>query len=251
MTRHDVEKLAAPLLDRPSQRNRVLSFVSRIFTLTERWEWRPQHTNPVRGIERSREEPRKRILSDEELASLSTALKAAESTRLPSVAAIRVAALTGLRISEVIAMRWADVVFKSGRVTLPQTKTVARIYRLARYGACPSQRAPSHQRVNIHVRASRPGDILDDASSFCRDRRAGGSQGRTAARFTQDAHHGRGGVGRERFRHPGSARTPDDANGVPVCPGGRASDTQGARESGKESCRDYGRCGKHGRDVVR
>ena len=97
VTRHDVEKLASTLADRPSQRNRVLAFLSRIFTLTEHWEWRPQHTNPARGIERAREESRRRILSGEEFAALSRALEHAHSKWLPSVAAIRVAALTGLR----------------------------------------------------------------------------------------------------------------------------------------------------------
>ena len=130
VTRHDVEKLAATLLDRPSQRNHVLSFLSRLFNLTERWEWRPQHTNPARGIERGHEEPRRRILSADEFAALSRALKGAEEARRPSVAAVRVAALTGLRISEVIAMRWTDIDFKSGRVHLPTTKTGARMHDL-------------------------------------------------------------------------------------------------------------------------
>ena len=98
--------------------------------MTERWEWRPQHTNPARGIERGREEPRRRILSGDEFAALSSALKGAEEDRGPSVAAIRVAALTGLRISEVIAMRWADVDLASGRVNLPRTKTGARVHDL-------------------------------------------------------------------------------------------------------------------------
>lgn len=131
VTRDDVEKLAATLVDRPAQRNRVLAFLSRIFTLTERWEWRPQHTNPVRGIERAREQPRRRILSSEEFIALSRALEAAESKWLPSVRAIRVAALSGLRISEVISMRWADIDFESGRVRLPETKTGPRVHDLS------------------------------------------------------------------------------------------------------------------------
>ena len=130
VTRRDVEKLAAALVDRPSQRNRVLAFVSRIFSLAEHWEWRPQHTNPARGIERGREEPRRRILSGYEFASFSRVLKDAEEARGPSVSAIRVAALTGLRISEVLAMRWADVDFGSGRVHLPSTKTGSRSHDL-------------------------------------------------------------------------------------------------------------------------
>ena len=130
VTRHDVERLAASLSDRPAQRNRVLAFVSALFTWTERWEWRPQHTNPARGIERGREAPRRRILSRDEFSSLSMALGDAEQDRAPSVAAIRVAALSGLRISEVIAMRWSDVDLDTGRVHLPSTKTGARVHDL-------------------------------------------------------------------------------------------------------------------------
>ena len=130
VTRHDVERLASTLLDRPSQHNAVLRFISRLFTQTEHWEWRPQRTNPARGIVRNRMEPRSRILSGDEFVGLSSVLKSAEEDRAPSVAAIRVAALTGLRISEVIAMRWVDVDFASGRVTLPDTKTGPRVHDL-------------------------------------------------------------------------------------------------------------------------
>lgn len=130
VTRHDVEALATTLSDRPSQRNRVLAFISSLFSWTERWEWRPQHTNPVRGIERGREHPRRRILTKDEFAALSKALKSAEEERGPSVAAIRIAALTGLRISEVIAMRWPDIDLDTGRVTLRATKTGPRVHDL-------------------------------------------------------------------------------------------------------------------------
>ena len=130
VNRHDVESAVARLADRPSQRNRVLAFLSRLFTLTERWEWRAQHTNPVRGSERARAEPRRRILSGKEFASLAQALTDAEQRCPPSVAAIRVAALTGLRIGEVLAMRWADIDLESGRVSLPATKTGARVHDL-------------------------------------------------------------------------------------------------------------------------
>ena len=130
VARRDVAQLAATLSDRPTQRNRVLAFVSALFTWTERWEWRPQHTNPVRGIERAREEPRRRILSRSEFAALSIALQSAEEARGPSVAAIRVAAVSGLRISEILAIRWADVDTESGRVQLPSTKTGARVHDL-------------------------------------------------------------------------------------------------------------------------
>ena len=148
VTRSDIEALAATLSDRPSQRNRVLAFVSRIFSLTERWEWRPQHTNPVRGIERGREERRQRILSRAELASLSRALSDADADHPHSVAAIRVASLSGLRISEVLAMRWSDIDFESGRVVLPETKTGSRVHDLPGVALAVVQDLP---RVNPFV----------------------------------------------------------------------------------------------------
>ena len=124
--RRDVESAVGGL---PSAtRNRALAFVSRLFSLFETWEWRPQQTNPVRGVERAREEPRDRVLDAAEVAALATGLDRLDERFPASVAAIRVAALTGLRISEVLAIRWEDVDFASRRVTLPQTKTGRRLH---------------------------------------------------------------------------------------------------------------------------
>ena len=65
VTRLDVETMVEPL---PKvQRNRVLALVSRLFTLFETWEWRPQNTNPARGIERARGGARPHVLPDRTL----------------------------------------------------------------------------------------------------------------------------------------------------------------------------------------
>ncbi len=117
VTRRDVERAVRRLPN--ATRNRVLALVSRLFNLFETWEWRPQHTNPARGVERAREEARDRVLDSGELAALSAGLGALEERFPASVGAIRVDALTGLRISEVCAIRWEHVDFESGRVTLP------------------------------------------------------------------------------------------------------------------------------------
>ena len=124
----DIERMVAPL---PGvSRNRVLALSSRLFTLAERLKWRPQHSNPVRGIERAREEPRDRVLAPSEMAALAKVLDAAEAQCPAAVAAIRVAALTGLRIGEVLAVRWEHVDFETGRLTLPETKTGRRVHDL-------------------------------------------------------------------------------------------------------------------------
>ena len=128
VTPRDVERLVDPLTR--IQRNRVLAFVSHLFNLCEGWEWRTQHTNPARGIERAPEAPRSRVLDFSELAALSAALGTLDERFPASVAAIRVTAFTGLRISEVCSIRWEHVDFKKGCVTLPDTKTGPRVHHV-------------------------------------------------------------------------------------------------------------------------
>ena len=108
----------------------MLALVSRLFNLAERASWRPQHSNPVRGIERARQDARDRVLSPSELAALAAALNEAEARSPANVAAIRFAALTGLRIGEVLAVRWEHVDFEAGRLLLPETKTGRRRHDL-------------------------------------------------------------------------------------------------------------------------
>ena len=128
VTRRDVEVMVEPLTK--VRRNRVLALVSRLFTLFETWEWRPQNTNPARGIERAREEPRDRTFSPTELAAFALALKDAEERYPAPVAAVRLAAVTGLRIGEILGIRWEHLDLESGRLTLPATKTGRRVHYL-------------------------------------------------------------------------------------------------------------------------
>ena len=130
VTRLDIENMAKRLARTPALRNRVLAFASRLFNLFETWEWRPQHTNPVRGVDRAREEARDRILSPAEIATLAAALSETETANPVAVAAIRFAAVTGLRIGEILAIQWAHVDFETGRLLLPETKTGRRHHHL-------------------------------------------------------------------------------------------------------------------------
>ena len=129
VTRDHVSRAVSGL--KPVMRNRVLAFASRLFALCETWEWRPQHTNPARGVERNRERARDRVLAPSELSALAAALDARAESEPFAVAAIRVAAMTGLRISECLSMRWEYVSFETGRVVLPETKTGRRVVPLA------------------------------------------------------------------------------------------------------------------------
>ena len=127
--RGDVEAFAARI-KALSQRNRTLQLVSVLFTQAERWEWRPEHSNPCRLVERAVERPRERVLSPSELSALADALDGLESKQRAPVAAIKVAAMTGLRIGETLGMEWARVNLETGRASL-DTKTGPRVVPLA------------------------------------------------------------------------------------------------------------------------
>ena len=126
--RAHIERMVDPL--RPVLRNRVLALASRIFRYFEDQDLRRQYSNPCRGVERSREEPRDRTLSPTEIAALGRALQESEIDP-PNRAAIQFAMLTGLRISEVISMRWECVNIETGSVLLPATKTGRRTHPLS------------------------------------------------------------------------------------------------------------------------
>ena len=129
VTIRDVERMAKRISS-DVQRNRTIVFASRLFNLLETWEWRPQHSNPARGIEKAREEARDRTLSPSELAALSEALSEVEGRHPAPVAAVRFMTVTGLRVSEVLGIRWEHVNFEVGRLTLPSTKTGRRTHDL-------------------------------------------------------------------------------------------------------------------------
>ena len=129
VTKRDIEHMVQSL--GPSARNRLLAFASALFNLFEDWEWREQRTNPVRGVERAREEPRDRTLSAEELSDLNTALEVQVDRWPAAVAAIRFAALTGLRIGEVCSARWQDFNQEISVLVLPSTQTGRRLQPLS------------------------------------------------------------------------------------------------------------------------
>ena len=155
VTRADVERMVDPL--KATMRNRVLALASRLFTLCETWELRPQHTNPARGIERAVENARDRTLDAEELAALAAALDAMEAASPAAIAAIRFAAVTGLRIGEVLAVQWDHVDFQTGRLVMPETKTGRRTHGPADTRARTDRDTAEDQRqpVDVHDRTER------------------------------------------------------------------------------------------------
>ena len=194
---------------------------------------RAQHTNPVRGIERSREEARDRVLAPSELAALGEALGRAESDKPAAVAAIRVAALTGLRIGEVLAMRWDHVDVERSAVVLPQTKTGRRLHGLPTAALELLARLP---RINGYVFTSGhgaewdvPASYMSVRAAFSAHRGGCGPGGCAAARPAQDGDDERGAGGARVARAAGPARAQDGGDGGPLHP---ACGRGGARGAG-------------------
>ena len=127
VTRQNVERAVAELA--PVQRNRTLALLSRLFNLFETWDYRPQHTNPCRGIERAKEEPRDRVIKPSESRAIGEVLGQVDDP-IP-VAAIRFLFLTGWRVGEARALKWEHVESETREITLPESKTGKQIRDVA------------------------------------------------------------------------------------------------------------------------
>jgi len=134
VTRADVAHLHHAMRDTPGAANRVLALLSKMFTLAEQWELRPEGSNPVRHIQRYRERRFERFLSAEELARLGEVLTEAERTQTEYasvLAAIRLLIFTGARLSEILELRWEQVDFDHACLRLSESKTGTKIIYLS------------------------------------------------------------------------------------------------------------------------
>jgi len=122
VTRDDIAKLHADMSGSPVGANRVLSLLSKLFSLCEVWGLRSPHTNPCRGVDRYPERARERLVTAEEMARLGDALSAYRGY-WAGPAAIRLLMLTGMRKAEVLGLQWAEVSLELGRIRLEDSKT--------------------------------------------------------------------------------------------------------------------------------
>ena len=238
VTPADIERAVSKCA--PVQRNRVLSFARRLFNLCEAWEFRPQHSNPARGADRAREEPRDRVLAPSELKALAGALGTVYD---PTAAdAIRFLMLTGWRVSEALAVRWDDVDFETGEITLPTTKAGRQVRPVGAAALAILAELPRVHGTTMRLPAPgrRPSDTASSAprSPSCANMRASRPRGCMIFAGRCDK---RGGGGRRDIHASRHARAQVNRDGRPLFAPRRRAVAGGRRVVGGSHGGDHGR----------
>lgn len=122
-------------LTAPTQANRVIALLSKMFALAERWELRAQSTNPCRGVERNREKKRKRYMTPGEARAIAAVLDEREAEHRMACLCVRLLMLTGARRGEICGRKLrvigGDEIYlsdsKTGEKTIQLPKVVVEI----------------------------------------------------------------------------------------------------------------------------
>src|SRR4029077_14802254 len=126
VTRADISELMKRMSKSPTNANRVLSALRKMFNLAEVWGLRPDGSNPCRHIPKYPERGKTRLITDAELRCLYPYLHRAEGERLEHpliLLAIRLQFEFAARMSEILKLEWAWVDLAHRRVEWPDSKT--------------------------------------------------------------------------------------------------------------------------------
>jgi integrase len=124
--RADVAELISRMKRVPTQANRTLSCLRKMFNMAEIWGYRDDGTNPCRHIPKFPETGKTRLIDDEEMVRLFRYLDRADAEGLvhPSFTlAIRLQFAFAARMSEIVGLEWAWIDFNRKRVVWPRSKT--------------------------------------------------------------------------------------------------------------------------------
>lgn len=134
LSRSQVDRLHKSLSGTPYRANRVVALLSRLMTLAEVWELRPQGTNPCQHVIRFKESPRERYLGAEELQRLGQtmdAMIAANELSPPAVHAVQLLLMTGARLNEILSAEWGWIDQERRVLALPDSKTGKKLVFLS------------------------------------------------------------------------------------------------------------------------
>ncbi len=157
ITFQDVARIHGALSSTPYKANRVVSLVSKMFSLAEKWGLRERGSNPCVGIEKFREEKRERFLTTVELNNLGKILShsAAHEIHPSSVMIIRLLLMTGARRGEVEKLRWDEVDLERRVLLKRDSKTGRREIKLSVPAAELLSDWPKHGRSEFVFPAAR------------------------------------------------------------------------------------------------
>ena len=154
--------------EKPVTANRAMAVLSALWGWAAKLEMVSAAENPVRGLDKNREQGRERFLTDEEFERLGTAIHEAETIGLPmeidaenpkskhapkpgtrrapldpfAAAAIRLLILTGARLREILHLKWSDVDLGRGLLFLPDSKTGKKVVYLSDQAAAVIKSLP-------------------------------------------------------------------------------------------------------------
>lgn len=126
VTRQDITALMKHMEKSPTQANRVLSCVRKMFNLAELWGYRPDGSNPCRHVPKYPEKGSTRLITDDQMVKLFAYLDkaAAEGLEHPIyLLAVRLQFEFAARMSEVLLLQWDWLDLPNGRAVWPDSKT--------------------------------------------------------------------------------------------------------------------------------
>ncbi|MYE60328.1 MAG: tyrosine-type recombinase/integrase [Alphaproteobacteria bacterium] len=168
ISREEVRKWFRLLHATPAAANRSAPILSVIMRQAEVWGYRPENSNPCKGIRRYRAGRSERFLSPEEYRRLGALLGRHEADYPFHVAAVRLIALTGCRKSEILTLEWRF--YRDGNLYLADSKTGPRTVWLCRAARDVLDGLPRSARWVFPVQDWRaPEEWLDGFWSQLRD----------------------------------------------------------------------------------
>lgn len=126
VTRADISSLMKKMATYPTNANRVLSAVRKMFNMAEVWGMRPDGSNPCRHVPKYPERGKTRLITDAELKRLYGYMSRAEAEGLEHpfiLLAVRLQFEFAARMSEILNLEWAWVDLDNRRIEWPDSKT--------------------------------------------------------------------------------------------------------------------------------